>query len=263
MASNFSEILVLALLGFSSFYPLFFILTPRNKIDAGFYNFNLGLAGILGSIGLMLLWVAGVELSVIGFVCAWIGIHLVLTAMYWNAEKIPFLPLLLSSLLGIAVFWIVFEYFHPGMAASLTAITLFVGNGIVAGVFFAMILGHWYLNVIQLPIRFLKNTTISLFVLIGARMIIDLYGLVTQSVLSPFGTSISLLEYAASFEGFFIALAMFFGILVPLILNVMIWRTVQLQSTQSATGLLYVSCVSVLFGDLFYRYCLMSSGLVL
>ncbi len=263
MASNLSEILVLALLGFSTIYPLFFILTPRNKIDAGFYNFNLGLAGILGSIGLMLLWVAAVELSVIGFVSAWIGFHLVLTALYWNAMKIPFLPLLLSSLFGLAVFWIVFTHFHPGMVSPLTGITLFIGNGIVAGVFFAMILGHWYLNVIQLPIRFLKNATVSLFFLIGARMIIDFFGLATQSILSPFGTSIPLLEYATSFGGFFIALAMFFGILVPFILNVMIWRTVQIQSTQSATGLLYVSCVSVLFGDLFYRYCVITFSLVL
>ncbi len=263
MTSNFSEILVLAFLGFSTCYPLFLFLTPRSGIDAGFYNFNLGLAGIIGSLGCMLLWTATDDLTILGFVLAWIAIHLTITAIYWNSEKILFIPLMVSSLFGLWTFWIVFTSFRPELVSPLTGMIIFIGNGIVAGVFFAMILGHWYLNVIQLPIRYLKNAALTLFVLLALRTVFDVHGLVTNSILSPIGTEIPLAEYAFGFEGVFITLAMFFGIIVPLVINVMVWRTVQIQSTQAATGLLYVSCVSVLFGDLFYRYCLLQSGLVL
>ena len=39
------------------------------------------------------------------------------------------------------------------------------------------------------------------------------------------------------------------GILAPYILGVMIYRTVQMRSTQSATGILYALCVMILIGE--------------
>jgi hypothetical protein len=54
--------------------------------------------------------------------------------------------------------------------------------------------------------------------------------------------------------------AFFMGNLVPIVLNVFIWRTLKLQATQSATGLLYVSVVAVLFGDLLFKYYLLQFG---
>ena len=50
------------------------------------------------------------------------------------------------------------------------------------------------------------------------------------------------------------------GNIVPIILNFFIWRTLNLQATQSATGLLYVSIVSILFGDLLFKYYLLQYG---
>ena len=55
----------------------------------------------------------------------------------------------------------------------------------------------------------------------------------------------------------------FFGVLVPIVLNGFIWRTIIIQSTQSATGLLYVSVVAVIFGDLFYKNYTFQFGLIL
>ena len=62
------------------------------------------------------------------------------------------------------------------------------------------------------------------------------------------------------FEGFLLAVAFFMGNLVPIILNYFIWQTLKLQATQSATGLLYVSVVSILFGDLLFKYYLLQFG---
>jgi len=47
------------------------------------------------------------------------------------------------------------------------------------------------------------------------------------------------------------------------VLNGFIWRTIIIQSTQSATGLLYVSVVAVIFGDLFYKNYIFQFGLIL
>tara|TARA_Y100000588_G_C13369525_1_gene550068 strand:- start:92 stop:298 length:207 start_codon:yes stop_codon:yes gene_type:complete len=62
------------------------------------------------------------------------------------------------------------------------------------------------------------------------------------------------------FDGFLLAIAFFIGNIFPIILNILIWRTLKLQATQSATGLLYVSVVSILFSDLILKYYLLEYG---
>ena len=51
-----------------------------------------------------------------------------------------------------------------------------------------------------------------------------------------------------------------FGLVAPLTLSWMIWQTVKIRSTQSATGILYVAVVFVLFGELLSHYLLVSTG---
>ena len=59
-----------------------------------------------------------------------------------------------------------------------------------------------------------------------------------------------------------VRIAFFIGNLFPLALNVLIWKTIKLQATQSATGLLYVSVVSILFSDLILKYYLLEYGFI-
>ena len=65
------------------------------------------------------------------------------------------------------------------------------------------------------------------------------------------------------FEGFLLLVAFFMGNIVPIVLNIFIWKTLKLQATQSATGLLYISVLSILFGDLLYKYYLLRYGFLL
>ena len=126
-----------------------------------------------------------------------------------------------------------------------------------------MILGHWYLNVIQLPIRLLRNSVILLWILLGIRAIWNCYGLLFFEVEDSYGIVQSLSSFLLTYEGFLLSIAIFFGVLVPFVLNGFIWRTIIIQSTQSATGLLYVSVVAVIFGDLFYKNYIFQFGLIL
>ena len=53
------------------------------------------------------------------------------------------------------------------------------------------------------------------------------------------------------------------GIIFPLIINFLAFKSIRLQATQSATGLLYVSIVSILFGDLIFKFYLLQYGFTL
>ncbi len=50
------------------------------------------------------------------------------------------------------------------------------------------------------------------------------------------------------------------GLAAPLMLSVLIWQTVKMRSTQSATGLLYVALILVLFGELVSQFLLVRTG---
>ena len=135
-----------------------------------------------------------------------------------------------------------------------------LGALITAGVFFAMILGHWYLNVVNLPIRLLKNVVIILSTLLIIRTFWDVIYMTKDNIIDPYGINYNLWAFTLQFEGFLLATAFFMGNIIPMILNYFIWRTLKLQATQSATGLLYVSVISILFGELLFKYYLLQFG---
>ena len=84
-----------------------------------------------------------------------------------------------------------------------------------------------------------------------------------ENVVDPYGISYGLWAFTFEFEGFLLAIAIFMGNIAPLILNLFIWKTLKLQATQSATGLIYVSVISILFGDLLFKYYLLKFGFLL
>jgi hypothetical protein len=115
----------------------------------------------------------------------------------------------------------------------------FAGAFFVGSVTHGMILGHWYLNQPRLPIEPLKGATVLIFasiVPVLAVGLIDRSNLVTGSIqtgLFPFS--------AESFWWVWLGLIISTGLLA-----VMVWRTVWIRSTQSATGLLYLAMVPTL-----------------
>ena len=140
---------------------------------------------------------------------------------------------------------------------------IFISFSIIAIVFFSMILGHWYLNVIQLPIHLLKNSIKLFSSLLMLRLFWNIYALINFEVVDDYGIVLSIISFLWTFEGVMLLVAIFFGIIIPILLNILIWNTLQIHSTQSATGLIYVSVVSILFGDLFYKYYAFRYGIIL
>jgi len=134
------------------------------------------------------------------------------------------------------------------------ASALFLGS-----VCFGMILGHWYLISPALSIGPLRRAALLILASLTAKLL--LFGL----ALYLYGTSADLPRQAAVRAfwgpgGFFLWMRALFGLLAPAILSVMIWSTVKIRSTQSATGLLYVATVLVLIGELLSKFLLYATS---
>jgi hypothetical protein len=138
-------------------------------------------------------------------------------------------------------------------AAALTS-ALLVGSAASA-----MILGHYYLVVLDLPITALRRLTVLLIVALGLRMVV-----VAVALMGPVHAGYEEARLVASGlwspDGIFVWMRLLFGIAGPLSLVWFIWKTVEIRSTQSATGILYVQLFLVLSGELLATYLGVAAG---
>ena len=106
-------------------------------------------------------------------------------------------------------------------------------------------LGHWYLVSPSLSVRPLIRLN---FLCMGAIIAQSL--LLVALVLTAPAEQLDLLlgEYSL-----FFGVRVIFGLLVPLIATVMVWRTARIRSLDSATGLLYIVAALVLAGEIAAR----------
>jgi hypothetical protein len=233
-----------------------------NQLNRGFHRMTLGLSCIIGGVGVVFVFLipAIVPANVrIGEV-VWLVSLLAVTGYYWNQESIKKWVITIPSIFGVIAFYRILSEFISG-DIELFMISL-LGGFILCGALFSMILGHWYLNVVSLPISMLKSTVKFLILIVALRFIWDMRYIFMGEVLYN-GLPVSMTQFLQTFDGFFLIFALFFGTLLPLILGILTLKTIAIQSTQSATGLLYVIVISVVMADLFYKYYLVQAALPL
>jgi hypothetical protein len=110
----------------------------------------------------------------------------------------------------------------------------------------AMLLGHYYLTAPAMSIEPLKRVVAVSAAALAARCLLAGIGLwVSQAGLLGSGTG----PIAVTF-GFFVAARWGMGFVGTAISTYMTWKTAQIRSTQSATGILYITMIFVLFGEL-------------
>lgn len=126
----------------------------------------------------------------------------------------------------------------------------------------AMVLGHWYLVVVDLPILALRRLTVLLAVALGLRAAVVGLGL-----LGPVHAGLDDARLVASGlwspDGVFVWMRLLFGLLGPISLLWFVWKTVEIRATQSATGILYVQLFLVMAGELLAKYLRVAAGLPL
>ena len=102
-----------------------------------------------------------------------------------------------------------------------------------------------------------------LWIALIVRTLFDISYLALAQHVDSYGIEKNLWQFLFEFDGLLLLVAYFMGNMFPVIINYFVWKTLKLQATQSATGLLYVSIVSVLFGEIIYKYYLLQYGFAL
>jgi protein NrfD len=196
-------------------------------------------------------------------VLAWTAAALVLTVLYNRAvhfgwRRAAHATLALALVAGAGT---VLAAAAPGPRALL-AVTDLSSILLLGAAASAMVLGHWYLVVLDLPITALRRLTVLLIVGLVVRTV--LVGFVLAGpVHAAYEDARAVAAGLWSPDGVFVWMRLLFGLLGPLSLLWFIWKTVEIRSTQSATGILYVQLFLVLSGELLAKYLRVAAGLPL
>lgn len=162
-----------------------------------------------------------------------------------------------GTLCWIYVLWADITHLFPTGSLLYPHPAYFFSNGFLSALLLgftlaAMILGHWYLIEPKLPIGELKRLTLIMITILTIRLIVSTFG---SLHLLANRSEADIYHYLLTDPaGLFLMMRWVWGLLAPAILAVMVWKTVQIRSTQSATGILYVSTVLVLGGETISQY---------
>ena len=255
-----STISVLTSLIFAAFYPLCFLIVRDHAIDRGFQRFNFGLTCFVSGITAVVLQAWAISPGIKFMAGGWVLFIGITTYLVWKGRKVGAAWVVGPSLLGFAV---AFQFQSLFIDASLpAAITLMIGGMTLSSVIYAMNLGHAYLNVHGLPIRYLLRAVYVSWCFFGLRLMWNIIGIFVQK-LTHAGDIISVAQFTTRMDGFLLWVPIFFGTILPVILMYFVKETLKVKSTQSATGILYCVVVAVLMGDLAYKYYQVKFGILL
>ncbi|MBK36273.1 MAG: hypothetical protein CME26_12195 [Gemmatimonadetes bacterium] len=132
---------------------------------------------------------------------------------------------------------------------------LFLGS-----VIYGMVLGHWYLVLPTLPVKPLKDITGLMILSLLAKAVLTTVVLFVYFVEGGPGFQETISSFIGV-TGFFFWARVLFGLLGPAAVCYMTWETVKINSTQSATGLLYVATILVLIGEPVSRFIYLTTSL--
>jgi protein NrfD len=146
----------------------------------------------------------------------------------------------------------------PGLMPLLTVASFLSSIVLLGGACGAMVLGHWYLVVPSLDVAHLQSivklhigSTVVRTVVVATAVLI---AIVSWEPGVP-----NFERYIFSIDGIFFWQRVLFGLAGPAVLSYMTWETAKIQSTQSATGILYVDFFTVIVGEVLAKYVLLST----
>ncbi len=155
----------------------------------------------------------------------------------------------------------------PGLLGAVTFGSFLASASCAGSVCVAMILGHFYLVIPGLSIRplirlcrLLLGALIARLALAGAAILLfapSITGLNDARALPHLWNGLSV------DEGLVFWPRLLAGLLTPLVLAFMAWRTARIRSTQSATGLLYIAIIFTTIGEFLGRFLFIATGLPL
>ena len=184
-------------------------------------------------------------------------VFVVLYNRAWHFSLRAIRPFLLAASLAAGLVTVVLG--APPTDRTLSVLTDLTSILLLGAAASAMVLGHWYLVVLDLPITALRRLTVLLAAALVLRTAVVAFALVGP-VHAGLADARAVAEGLWSPDGVFVWMRMLFGLAGPLSLLWFIWKTVEIRSTQSATGILYVQLFLVLAGELLAKYLRVAAG---
>ena len=134
-------------------------------------------------------------------------------------------------------------------------LNFFLSSLVLGSSMMAMLIGHWYVMDTHMSIAHLKKLSTLYTWSVAGRLLLAL------GVLGYYWAPGERPEMVWQLvdplrQGFFFWFRVAVGLVAPLVLAFLVARTVRMRSTLSATGLLYVAVIFVLFGELLSKYLL-------
>ena len=252
--------LFLAHLGVGIAFTLVFV---SREAGVKFFRFNAGLSAILLVIALAFAFNARDTQSA--------SIALVLSTglmvFYW-ATVGRILTKFRPAILGLAVLFgliaIVFQGLSVGVTQSwpkmvLTIASFLTSAALLGGACTAMILGHWYLILPSMQVAHLQSIVKLHIASMVVRVVVVAAAVFFAIATWQPGLGPSFRHYITSIDGIFFWQRVLFGLAGPAVLSYLTWETAKIQSTQSATGILYVDFFTVVVGEVLAKYILLAT----
>jgi hypothetical protein len=136
-------------------------------------------------------------------------------------------------------------------------LALFAGTLALGAVSVSMVWGHWYLTEGALPAWPLRDLDITLLAALGLQTLVLALNLFipvreTPTPSNPIDVSI--------FANPALYLRIGVGLVFPIILGILSFKTTQMKAMQSATGLLYIAMGAVFCGEVLAKGLLFLTG---
>lgn len=238
--------------------------TPFHELDRGFYKstgavlFVFGVIGLWGKAGFYTRSLSdGMGLAkaseAIFHVLFLVSLALYLLSLWWEHPRFRARTFSLSLFLGLAGLTASSFGYHEGPFWSfetlLYPLSFFLSALLLGSVTVGMLIGHWYLidtgqsiepfsRIFRFFATFLVVQTVFLVML--------------PPLLYIFGSANTLLSLRQLWENhlFLVLTRVAVAQIGPLILSMMIWKTLKIPHTMAATGLFYIALLGVFVGEI-------------
>jgi len=173
-------------------------------------------------------------------------------------------PAIVAVACAAGAFTVVLQAFDvtSGWSPTVTALTVasfLTSAALLGGTCTAMILGHWYLVIPSMKVSYLQSMVKLHIVSLVIRVAVVAAAIFVAVVTWQPGLGPSFRHYTQSLDGIFFWMRVLFGLAGPSVLAYLTWETAKIQSTQSATGILYVDLFTVVVGELLAKAVLLAT----
>jgi len=142
---------------------------------------------------------------------------------------------------------------------AMTVVSFLSSAALLGGACTAMILGHWYLVIPSMQVSHLQSIVkVHIASMVVRIAVVGAAVFVAIATWEP-GLGPSFRHYITSVAGIFFWQRVLFGLAGPALLSYLTWETAKIQSTQSATGILYVDFFTVVVGEVLAKYLLLAT----